>query len=140
MNLGGWEGLGWALLATGLLILLLAVWVGVRRSRRLQVQSQLGGTMGHAEVRAPAAGLLDGDESASPNGATDPWSESIIYGLAQQLATAVDKLDENTRAKAGREAELGGGKNSSRRGGGSALARVGAGPGRGQGRVERHGS
>ena len=46
MNLGGWEGLGWALLTTGLLILLLAVWVGVRRSRRLQVQSQLGGTDG----------------------------------------------------------------------------------------------
>jgi hypothetical protein len=29
----------------------------------------------------------------------------MIYGLAQQLATAMDKLEENTRAEAGRDAE-----------------------------------
>ena len=106
MNLGGWEALIWALLATGLLLLLLAVWAAVRRNRRLRRRHQLGGRVGPAEVRAPAAGLLEGDESSSRNGASDPWSESLIYGLAQQLATAVDKLEENTRAEAGREAEM----------------------------------
>ena len=106
MNLGGWETIGWALLATGLLMLLLAVWVAVRRNRRLRRPHQLGGGMGPAEVRAPAAGLQDGDESSSRTGASDPWSESMIYGLAQQLATAVDKLEENTRAEARREAEM----------------------------------
>ena len=30
----------------------------------------------------------------------------MIYGLAQQLATAVGKLEENTRAEAGRVAEM----------------------------------
>ncbi len=30
----------------------------------------------------------------------------MIYGLAQQLATAVDKLDEDARAEAGRDAEM----------------------------------
>ena len=34
----------------------------------------------------------------------------MIYGLAQQLATAVDKLEENTRAEARREAEMGAAK------------------------------
>ena len=106
MNLGGWETLGWALLATGLLMLLLAVWIAVRRNRRLRRPHQLGGRMGPAEVRAPEAGLLDGDESSSRDGASDPWSESTIYGLAQQLAKAVDKLEGNTRAEARREAEM----------------------------------
>ncbi len=107
MNLGGWEAvLGGALLATSLPILLLAAWIAVRRSRRLRRPHQLGEGMGPAEPRAPAAGPLDGDESSSQNGASDPWSESVIYGLAQQLAAAVDKLDEKTRAEAGREAEM----------------------------------
>jgi hypothetical protein len=106
MNLGGWEVLGWALLATGILILLLAVWVAVRRKARLRRPHQLGDREDPAEVTAPAAGLLDGDESSSLNGASDPWSESVIYGLAKQLATAVDKLDENKRAEARREAEM----------------------------------
>ena len=105
MNLGGWEALGWALFAVGIVMLLLAVWVAVRRYNRLQMRSQLGGTIGPAEVRAPAAGPLDGDESSSRNAAADPVSEAVIYGLAHQLATAVNKLDEHTRAEAGREAE-----------------------------------
>ncbi len=99
MNLGGWETLGWALLATGLLILLLAVWIAVRRNRRLSRPRQLSGRMGQAEVRTPA-------EPSSRNGASDTWSESTIYGIAQQLATAMDKLEENTRAEARREAEM----------------------------------
>ena len=105
MNLGGWEGLGWALFAASLLMLLLAVWVAVRRHRRLQMQSQLDGRIGPSEAQAPAAGV-DGDESSSRDAALDSWSESVIYGLAKQLATAVDQLDENTRAEAGREAEM----------------------------------
>ena len=106
MNLDGWEALNWALLATGLLMMLLAVLIVMRRNTRLRWPHQLGGRMDPAEVRAPAAGLLDGDESSSRNGASDPWSESMIYGLAQQLATAVGKLEENTRAEARREAEM----------------------------------
>ena len=106
MNLGGWEVLGWAFLATGILILLLAVWVAVRRKARLRRPHQLGDRVGPAEVTAPTVGLVDGDESSSLNGASDPWSESVIYGLAKQLATAVDKLDENKRAEARREAEM----------------------------------
>ena len=70
------------------------------------MQRQLGETVGPAEATAPAAGLLGGDESSSRNAVSDPWSESVIYGLAQQLATAMDKLEENTRAEAGREAEM----------------------------------
>ena len=105
MNLGGWEVLGWALLATGLLLLLLAVWAAVRRNRRLRRRHQLGGRMGPAEVRAPATGVLEGDESSSRNGGSDPWSDSVIYGLAHQLASALDELEENTRAVAEREAE-----------------------------------
>ncbi len=106
MSLGGWDTLGWALLATGLLMLLLAVWIAVLRNRRQRGHHQVGGTMGPAEATAPAAGLLDGDEPSPRNGASDPWSESIVYGLAQKLATAMDKLEENTRAEARREAEL----------------------------------
>ena len=106
MNLGSWETLGWALLATGLLMLLLAVWIAMRRNTRLTWPHQLGERMGPAQVTAPAAGLLDGGESSSRNGASDPSSESMIYGLAQQLATAMAKLEERTRADAGREAEM----------------------------------
>ncbi len=99
MNLGSWETVGWTLLATGLLILLLAVWIAARRSRRMSRPHQLGGRMGQAEVRTPT-------EPSSRNGGSDPWSESMIYGLAQQLATAVSKLEDNTRAEAGRVAEM----------------------------------
>ncbi len=106
MNLGGWESLGWALLATGLLMLLLAVWIAARRMRPLRRPHQLGGRMGPAEVTAPAAGLLDGDGSSSRSGASDPWGESMIYELAQQLATAMEQLEENTRAEARRDADL----------------------------------
>ena len=106
MNLGGWEGLGWALLATGLLMLLLAVWIAMRRTTRLRWPPRLGGRIGPAEVTAPAAGLLDGDGPSSRSGGSDPLDESMIYGLAQHLSTAVDKLEENTRAEATREAEM----------------------------------
>ena len=105
MSLAGWEALYWALSGTGLLMLLLAGWIAMRGIRRLRWPHQLGGRVGPAEVTAPAAGLLDGDETSSRNGASDTWSESTIYGIAQQLATAMDKLQENARAEAGREAE-----------------------------------
>ena len=79
-------------------MLLLALWIAMRRNTRLRWPRQLGGSMGPAEVTAPAGVPLDGDGSSS--------GDSMIYGLAQRLATAMDKLEENTRAEARREAEM----------------------------------
>ena len=107
MNLGSWEVvLGGALLAASIPILMLAAWFAVRGNRHLRRPHQLGESMGPAEVTEPAAGPLDGDESSSQNGASDPRSESVIYELARQLATAVDKLEDNTSMEARREAEM----------------------------------
>ncbi len=106
MSFGGWETIGWAFLATGLLMLALAVWIAMRGNARLKWLRQLGGRVGPAEVTAPAAGLMVGDESPSRSGASDPWGEPMIYGLAQQLATSIERLAENSRAEARRDADM----------------------------------